>query len=155
AVVVGEPAKAWATSSQAAAVGPVTVMAVRLRWRRRGRTRARASAGPGTRSTASSGPQTQVGPAGADAPTPVGAPGSVAWWTAKENGRALTPMWMTWRSRGVAASGTPSASWTSAPWAQVSIRRAVVKLATLIGGPNQDTRALGLPAWAAAMASRV
>ncbi|SHO87882.1 Uncharacterised protein [Mycobacteroides abscessus subsp. abscessus] len=39
--------------------------------------------------------------------------------------------------RGVGASGTPSASATSRPCAQVSIKRAVPMDAALIGGPYQ------------------
>ncbi len=49
-------------------------------------------------------------------------------------------MWATCRTRAVGRRGTPSASATSSPCAQVSISRAVTSEATDIGGPYQGIR---------------
>ena len=59
--------------------------------------------------------------------------------TANAKSLVRTPMWAIDLSRAVAGRVTPSASATSRPCAQVSIRRAVAIDAALIGGPNHGS----------------
>nr|WP_233153448.1 hypothetical protein [Kineosporia sp. R_H_3] len=93
-----------------------------------------------TRCAASGGPNSQVAPSGAVSSTRIPSTGAGRPCTAKEKPVVRTASRATCRSRAVGTRVTPSASATSWPCAQVSMRRAVAIEVAAIGGPNQGSR---------------
>ncbi len=128
-------------SSQRSASGPSARTARSDRWARCVTRRQKSRPGPVTRWAASSGPYVHSSPdSGAVSSTRNSASGALSPRTAKAKSRVRTPMRAMCRSRSVGVRRTPSASATSWPCAQVSMRRAVAMEGTAIGGPYQGSR---------------